>query len=98
VQAAALKTLVSHPEDLAGRPLRPGPALRLLDGYLRSLTSLEEPPPPDLAPIIGVHLLDLAAAALGPTAEAVEIVAKRGVKAARLRAILTEGGATLQRP
>jgi AraC-like DNA-binding protein len=90
VQAAALKTLVSHPEDLAGRPLRPGPALRLLDGYLRSLTSLEEPPPPDLAPIIGVHLLDLAAAALGPTAEAVEIVAKRGVKAARLRAILTE--------
>jgi AraC-like DNA-binding protein len=43
-----------------------------------------------LGPIIGVHLLDLLAAALGPTGEAGEIVAKRGVKAARLRAILAE--------
>jgi AraC-like DNA-binding protein len=59
---------------------------------LRSLTSLEEPPPPELAPIIGVHLLDLVAAALGPTAEAAELVAKRGVKAARVRAILAEIG------
>ncbi len=90
VRAAALKTLVAHPEDLAGHPVHPGPALRLLDGYLRSLTSLEEPPSTELAPIIGVHLLDLVAAALGPTAEAGEIVAKRGVKAARLRAILAE--------
>jgi AraC-like DNA-binding protein len=90
VQAAALKALVAHPEDLAGRHVRPGPALRLLDGYLRALTSLEEPPSSELARIIGEHLLDLVAAALGPTAEAAEIVAKRGVKAARLRAILAE--------
>jgi AraC-like DNA-binding protein len=90
VRAAALKTLVTHPEDLAGHLVRRGPALRLLDGYLRSVTSLEEPPSPELAPIIGVHLLDLVAAALAPTAEAAEIVAKRGVKAARLRAILAE--------
>jgi AraC-like DNA-binding protein len=90
VRAAALKTLVRHPEDLAGHKVRPGPALRLLHGYLRSLTALEEPPPPDLAPIIGTHLLDLAAAALGPTAEARDIIASRGVKAARLRAILSE--------
>ncbi len=90
MRAAALKTLVLHPEDLAGHPVHPGPALCLLDGYLRSLTSLEEPPSPELAPIIGVHLLDLVAAALGPTAEAAEIVAKRGVKAARVQAILAE--------
>jgi AraC-like DNA-binding protein len=90
VRAAALKSLVSHPEDLAGHPLRPGPALRLLDDYLRSLTSLEEPPPPELAPIIGVHLLDLLAATLGPTADAAEMIAGRGVRAARLRAILAE--------
>jgi AraC-like DNA-binding protein len=90
VRAAALKTLVPHPEDLAGRVVRPGPALHLLDGYLQSLTSLERPPPPELTPIIGVHLLDLVAAALGPTAEAKEIVAKRGLRAARLRAILAE--------
>jgi AraC-like DNA-binding protein len=90
VRAAALKTLVAHPEDLAGHAVHPGPALRLLNGYLRSLTSLEQPPPSELAPIIGLHLLDLVAAALGPTAEAAEIVTKRGVKAARLRAILAE--------
>jgi AraC-like DNA-binding protein len=90
VQGPALKALVAYPEDLAGQPVRPGPALRLLDGYLQSLTSLEEPPSPELAPIIGEHLLDLLAAALGPTAEAAEVIAKRGVKAARLRAILAE--------
>lgn len=33
-------------------------------------------------PIIGVHLVDLVAAALGPTAEAKEIAAKRGLRAA----------------
>jgi hypothetical protein len=44
VRAAALKTLVAHPEDLAGHPVRPGPALSLLDGYLKSLTSCDEPP------------------------------------------------------
>src|SRR5215470_3645203 len=90
VRAAALKALVLHPEDLAGRAVRPGPALHLLLGYLRSLTSLVEPPSSELAPIIGDHLLDLVAAALGPTAEAAEIVAQRGVKAARLRAILAQ--------
>ncbi len=90
VREAALKALVPHPEDLAGRAVRPGPALYLLDGYVRSLTSLEEPPSSELASIIGVHLLDLVAAALGPTAEAAEIVAQRGVRAARVRAILAE--------
>jgi hypothetical protein len=90
VQAAALKSLVAHPEDLLGRVVRPGPALSLLDGYLRSLTSLEEPPSSELASTIGVHLLDLVAPTLGPTAEAASIVRDRGVKAARLRAILAE--------
>src|SRR5262252_5893537 len=90
VQAAALKSLVAQPEDLSGRPVRPGPALKLLDGYLRSLASLKEPPSSELASTIGVHLLDLVAAALGPTAEAANIVTERGVKAARLQAILAE--------
>jgi len=90
VQAGALRALVAHPEDLLGRVVRPGPALSLLDGYLRSLTSLEEPPSSELASTIGVHLLDLVAATLGPTVEAANIVTDRGVKAARLRAILAE--------
>jgi len=90
VQAAALKSLVAHPEDLSGRAVRPGPALRLLDSYLRSLASLGQPRSSELASTIGVHLLDLVAATLGPTAEAANIVAERGVKAARLQAILAE--------
>src|SRR5215469_6083925 len=90
VPAAVLKSLVAHPEDLSGRLVRPGPALRLLDGYLRSLASLGEPRSPKLASTIGVHLLDLVAAKLGPTAEAANIVTERGVKAARLQTILAE--------
>ena len=90
VQAAALKSLVAHPEDLSGRPVRPGPALRLLAGYLRSLASLGELHSSELASTIGVHLLDLVAATLGPTTEAANIVTERGVKAARLQAILAE--------
>src|SRR5215469_14980328 len=39
VQAAALKSLVAQPEDLSGRQVRPGPALSLLNRYLRSLAS-----------------------------------------------------------
>ncbi len=90
IQAAALKSLVAQPEDLSGRPVRPGPALRLLDRYLRSIGSLREPWSPKLASTIGVHLLDLVAATLGPTAEAANIVAERGMKAAKLQAILAE--------
>jgi AraC-like DNA-binding protein len=90
VQAAALKSLVAQPDDLSGRPVRPGPALRLLGCYLRSLATLKEPPSSELASTIGVHLLDLVAATLGPTDEAANIVTDRGVKAARLQAILAE--------
>jgi AraC-like DNA-binding protein len=93
VQAPALKTLVPHPEDLAGRAVSPGPALNLLVGYLRSLAAVEDSLPVELAPIVGGHLIDLVAAALGPTTDAAELVATRGVKAARLRAIL----ATIER-
>jgi hypothetical protein len=45
--AAALENFMAHPEDLAGQAVHQRLALRLLDGYLRSLTSLEEPPQPN---------------------------------------------------
>jgi AraC-like DNA-binding protein len=90
VEAAALKSLVAHPEDLSGRSLRPGPALNLLKGYLRWLASFKNPLSSELASTIGVHLLDLLAATLEPTAEAANIVTERGIKAARLQAILAE--------
>lgn len=87
---ATLKTLVQHPEDLAGKPVRPGPAVRLLRDYLRSLADLAEPPRRELAATIGAHLLDLVAAALGPMADAREMIADRGIRAARIRQIQTE--------
>src|SRR5262249_54527200 len=90
VQAAALRSLIAHPEDLSGRPVRPGPALRLLNSYLRSLVSFKKTPSAEPASTVGVHLLDLVAATLGPSAEAADIVTERGVKAARLQAILAE--------
>jgi AraC-like DNA-binding protein len=90
VPAEMLKALVPHPEDRAGQLMHPGPALRLLDGYLASLLALDEPLAPELAHSIGVHLLDLMAAAIGPSAEAAEIIAGRGLKAAQLRAALAE--------
>ena len=90
VPAAMLKALVPHPEDRAGHVVRPGPALHLLDNYLAALLALDKLPPPELAHLIGLHLVDLFAAAIGPTAEAAEIIAGRGLKAARLRAILAE--------
>jgi AraC-like DNA-binding protein len=90
VPAAALKDLVAHPEDRAGYLVRPGPALDLLNGYLQSLTTLDEPPSAELGHLIGLHLLDLVAAAIGPTAEGREIIATRGLKAARLRAVLAD--------
>jgi AraC-like DNA-binding protein len=90
VPPALLKALVAHPEDRAGRVVRPGPALRLLDGYLASLLALDAPPPAELAHRIGLHLLDLVAAVLGPTNDAREVIAGRGLKAARRRAILAE--------
>jgi hypothetical protein len=71
-------------------PCAPGPALRLLDGYLHSLAAVDGPPPPGLAPVIGGHLLDLVAAVLGPSRDAAETIERRGAKAARLRAILAE--------
>jgi AraC-like DNA-binding protein len=90
VEAAALRSLVAHPEDLSGRTVRPGPALSLLKGYLRSLASFRKPLSSELGSTMGVHLLDLVAATLGPSTEAANIVTERGVKAARLQAILAE--------
>jgi AraC-like DNA-binding protein len=90
VEAAALKSLVAHPEDLSNRSLRSGSALNLLKRYLRSLASVKKPLSSELASTVGVHLLDLVAATLGPSTEAAKIVSERGVKAARLQAILAE--------
>jgi len=88
VGAAALKMLVRDPEDLAARPLNPGPGLHLLDGYLGTLSTLGDAPPPELAPVIGGHLLDLVAAVLGPCRDTAQMIERRTVRAARLQIVL----------
>ncbi len=90
VPAAAMRELVANPQDRAGQHVRPGPALRLLDSYLQSLTTLEQRSSAELDEVIGVHLLDLMAAAIGPTAGGRSLIADRGLKAVRLQAVLAE--------
>jgi AraC-like DNA-binding protein len=90
VSRAALKALVPHAEDMAGHVVHSSQALRLLDGYLASLAAFGQPPSVDVSRLIELHLLDLVAAAIGPCAEARDLIAGRGLKAARLRAALAE--------
>jgi AraC-like DNA-binding protein len=61
------------------------PALRLLVGYLETLFALDHVHQPALA---GVHIADLVASALGVRQEAQATIEERGVRAARLRAVL----------
>lgn len=89
VSPAALKPLVANPGDRAGEIVRPGPGLHLLERYLASLETLQVLPSSELCQVIGLHLVDLVAAALGPTAEGREIIENRGLKAARRYAILS---------
>lgn len=88
VGTAALKALVPGAEDLAGHPVHFGPPLRLLAGYLHALTTLGDPPSPEMTPLVGGHLLDLVAAVLGPSRDAAEVVENGGVRTARLRLAL----------
>jgi AraC-like DNA-binding protein len=88
VPATAMKELVANPQDRAGQVVHPSAALRLLDRYLQSLTTLEQHSTAELDNVIGIHLLDLMAAAVGPTTEAGVLIARRGLKAARLHAVL----------
>jgi AraC-like DNA-binding protein len=90
VPAAAMKDLLANPEDSAGQLVCPSPALRLLDRYLQSVITLEQQSSPELDQVIGVHLRDLMAAAIGPTTEGRALIADRGLKAARLQALLAE--------
>ena len=82
----ALRHLVSEIESTIERVIPASNAtLRLLAGYLDTLFALEDIDEPELA---GVHIADLVASALGPRKEAETLIEDRGVRAARLRAVL----------
>lgn len=81
-----LEPLVRHIGDIAPNALRPDtPEARLLFDYVHAAS--QTPLTPQLAALVSQHISDLLAAALGTTREVEEIVAGRGVRAARLRAI-----------
>jgi AraC-like DNA-binding protein len=71
--------------------LRPIPsdsgALRLLLRYLDVLEEEDALATPELGHMVGAHIHDLCALALGATRGAVELAATRGLRAARLRAV-----------
>lgn len=61
------------------------PSLRLLLGYLETLFALDEIPEPELA---GLHVADLVATILGARTDAQALIDERGLRAARLQAVL----------
>ncbi|MGH6735149.1 MAG: AraC family transcriptional regulator [Methyloceanibacter sp.] len=87
-----LSCLAAHAESLIARPFDPGqPALRHLQRYVEILFGSDEA---DTDPLLIAHieatLLDLIALAVGAQRDAAHIATTRGLRAARLAAILAE--------
>jgi AraC-like DNA-binding protein len=84
--------LAKNAESLVARPLDPAtPALRYLTRYAAFLMGEDGPPnDPALLDHAGRTLTDLVALVLGPDREGVEVIRTRGLRAARIEAILGE--------
>lgn len=87
-----LLDLVDHPEDLVATPLDPESApLRLLRQYLDMVMGSEEfANDPVLADHVGRTISDLIGLALGANRQATEMARMRGLRAARVEAIMAE--------
>lgn len=87
-----LRSVVRDVEDLIAKPLDPqSEAMRHLRSYadfLRGAGAIDGDPV--LAGHIGNSLLDLVALAIGATRDGIELARMRGLRAARLRAVLAE--------
>ncbi len=85
---ATLRAMVPHVENMVGRELEPGGALSLAMDYsnllLRHSDAVEE-----AGMAIAGHLLDLAALGLGARGELAADARRGGLRAVRLKAILT---------
>ena len=82
----ALRHLVRNIDQTVERHIpASNPTLRLLVGYLETLFTLDEVAEPELA---GLHIADLAASAIGAHRNAQVLIEERGVRAARLSAVL----------
>jgi AraC-like DNA-binding protein len=96
---AALAQRVPGLDDVIGRGLpRALEALRLLSRYVRLLRDENALLCPALGGLAAAHVTDLIALALGPTPDAGQLAQKRGVRAARLRAMQADIRANLSNP
>ncbi|WP_149193082.1 AraC family transcriptional regulator [Luteimonas suaedae] len=83
---APLAAFVGDVEDLPPDAInRDTPEGGLLLDYLSAIT--RRPPSPAMAPMVSRHIMDLLAVSIGCTREVGRIAGRRGVRAARLRAI-----------
>jgi AraC-like DNA-binding protein len=87
-----LLDLVAHPDDLVAVPIDPeSPSLRLLRRYLDIVVGSDElTNEPALADHVGRTISDLIGLVLGTKRQAAELAQMRGLRAARVEAILTE--------
>jgi AraC-like DNA-binding protein len=91
VPATAIAPLVRDPYALVLRPIpAQSPVLQLLTSYLGIVLNGPPATAPELQHLAVTHVLDLVAVALGATRDAAEIARGRGVRAARLQAVVAE--------
>jgi AraC-like DNA-binding protein len=85
---AMLSPLASDVDAALCRPIsRDNPALRLMMRYAAVMDDVDALAAPELRRSVALHMHDLAALLLGATPDGAEAAKKRGVRAARLRAI-----------
>src|SRR5438132_116122 len=75
-------------EPINDMPFRAGVTLRLLPGYLGILREADKVSGPELQRMVVSHIHDLLASALGATQDAAIVAEQRGIRSARLRAIM----------
>jgi AraC-like DNA-binding protein len=92
VSRRKLLALIGNAEDLLGLPIEANqPALRHLRRYIELLLGADgADDDPALLAHVGTTLADLIALALGARADAAELARMRGLRAARLQAIVAE--------
>jgi AraC-like DNA-binding protein len=99
VPRKALAALVPDLEDRIARPIPRFPnGLSLLQGYVDALAAMPSLASPGAAETAVTHIHDLLAYIIGPSRDAAEVIAARGLKAARLRAIKAHIARSLRGP
>jgi len=91
VPRKSIALLVKDPESAVCRPLPPTQVWPLIAAYVQSADPLSIDSP-NAARAFATHLQDLIALAIGATRDGVEIARGRGLRAARLRAIMRDIG------